>query len=166
MTERIAHILVPLDFSTNAARALRYAKTLASRFGASLELLHVVEDPFTSGAWSSEIYVPNIVELRGSLVKDAEQRLAVDQSALSLEGVPTIATVRTGPVGYTIVEYAQAVHADLIVMGTHGRTGLAHIFMGSVAERVVRTAPCPVLTVREVTVAAEKEPMRVAEAAA
>jgi nucleotide-binding universal stress UspA family protein len=155
MTPTITRILVPVDFSAHSEMALRYATTLASQFGAVVELLHVVEDPFTSGAWSLEVYVPNLAELQENLIADAERRLAVCRAAASDQGVRVVATVRSGQAPYTIVEYAKALGIDLIVMGTHGRTGLPHPFMGSIAERVVRTAPCPVLTMRDAAAQAQ-----------
>jgi nucleotide-binding universal stress UspA family protein len=148
--------MVPVDFSAHADRALSYAITIASRFDASVELLHVVDDPFLSGAWSSEVYVPNLFEVRDSMVEDAERRLAACRASLDDHGVPIVTTVEVGQPARTIGEHARANHSNLIVMGTHGRTGLAHTFMGSVAERVVRTAPCPVLTLKDTAVDAEK----------
>jgi nucleotide-binding universal stress UspA family protein len=147
MDENIARILVPMDFSPHAERAFRYATTLAQRFGATLGLLHVVEDPFVSGAWSPEVYVPNIVELLDGLIASAEQRLAAFKQSASALGLTAGTVVITGRPAHDIVEYAKEGGFDLIVMGTHGRTGLSHAVMGSVAERVVRKAPCPVLTV-------------------
>jgi len=146
MTE-IARIVVPVDFSRHADRAIEYALTLAKPLGACVELLHVVEDPFASGGWGSEVYVPDIEGLRQKALEDATARLEACRSAIPAGEVPIVATVRMGHVAQTIVDYAKAVQADLIVMGTHGRTGLAHFIIGSVAERVVRLAPCPVLTV-------------------
>ena len=84
-------------------------------------------------------------------MRDAEQRL---QQYGAEQGGPITTEVRTGPAARMILEFATEKGIDLIVMGTHGRTGLAHIVMGSVAERVVRMAPCPVLTLRANTVAA------------
>jgi nucleotide-binding universal stress UspA family protein len=142
----ITRILVPVDFSTHADRAFDFALTLARSFDAYLELLHVVEDPFAAGGWGSEVYLSDIDGLRERAIADASTRLDKCRALLA-QDVPVVATVRMGRPAQTIVEYAQAVHADLIVMGTHGRTGFAHLFVGSVAERVVRTAACPVLTV-------------------
>ena len=143
----ITSILVPVDFSTHADRAFDYALTLARSFSAYVELLHVVEDPFAGGGWGSEVYLSDIDGLRERAIAEASTRLDEIRAALPAHDVPVVVTVRMGRPAETIVEYAQAVHADLIVMGTHGRTGLAHLFVGSVAERVVRTAACPVLTV-------------------
>jgi nucleotide-binding universal stress UspA family protein len=143
----INRILVPTDFSAYADRAAEYAITLAQRFNADIELLHVVEDPFAGGGWGSEVYLADIDGIRERAMTDATTRLEACRAALLAHTVPITATVRMGRPPKTILEHADAVHADLIVMGTRGRTGLAHMIAGSVAERVVRTAPCPVLTV-------------------
>lgn len=145
----ISCILVPMDFSGHSEFALRYATALASRVGASVELLHVVEDPIASVVWGSETVLPDVTELRTELVADAERRLLELRDTVEGQRVPVRTTVRIGPAAHTILEYAQAAGIDLIVMGTHGRTGVAHLFMGSVAERVLRHSHCPVLTVRD-----------------
>jgi universal stress protein A len=152
MSEAIARILVPMDFTEHSDRALGYATTFARAFGARLELVHVVEDPFVSGAWSSEIAVwslSTIPELLEQLIADAHQRLAKLKARRAADGIQIETTVLSGSPERAIVERAQAGDFNLIVMGTHGRSGLSHALMGSVAERVVRKAPCPVLTVRD-----------------
>lgn len=163
MTEAITRILVPIDFSAHSDRALRYATTLADRFNATVEVLHVVEDPFVSGAWSPEAVAPNIPELLADLVAAARGKLDDLRAAAIEKGVrlktTVLTTVVSGRPADTIADYARTERFDLIVMGTHGRTGLTHALLGSVAERVVRTAPCPVMTVRDATPPArEKEP--------
>ena len=146
MTVGISHILVPVDFSAHSILSLEYAVALARRFHASLELLHVVDDPATA-AWAAEGAVLDVTGIRAALVDDAERQLAEYRTREGLD-VPAITTVRIGSPASAIVEHAQAVGTDLIVMGTHGRNGLAHLFLGSVAERVLRHASCPVFTVR------------------
>lgn len=143
----IARILVPVDFSAHSDRAIEYAVSIGKHFGACVELFHVVEDPFESGGWGSEVYLTDLDGIRERALEEARTRIERCRSAVRAGDVPTVATVRLGHVANTIVAYAKDVHADLIVMGTHGRTGLAHFIIGSVAERVVRLAPCPVLTV-------------------
>jgi nucleotide-binding universal stress UspA family protein len=143
----ITRILVPVDFSAHADRAVEYAVTLAQSFNADIELLHVVEDPFAGGGWGSEVYLSDIDGIRERAMSDATARLEACRAALVAHKVPITASVRMGRPATTILEHAGAVHADLIVMGTRGRTGFAHMIAGSVAERVVRTASCPVLTV-------------------
>ena len=151
MPEQMTHILVPVDFSEHSDTALQYATMLAQRVGGSIELLHVVEDPFVSGAWSAEAFMPNMPELLDQVTADARGRLVTLQSAAASEGVVFTTNVVTGRPAQAIVEHARSGAFGLIVMGTHGRTGVSHLFLGSVAERVVRTAPCPVLTVRTTT---------------
>ena len=146
MTESISRILVPVDFSAHSDRALRYAATLAGQVGASVELLHVVED-FVYGAFS-EVYVPNVPAMTQEAINSAVDRLTRLKAEVFLHGADVETVVYVGRPALTIVEQAKAGKFDLIVMGTHGRTGLSHLFMGSVAEQVLRTAPCPVLTVR------------------
>jgi nucleotide-binding universal stress UspA family protein len=148
MSDTITRILVPVDFSAHSARAFAYATTLAHRLGAQLALLHVVEDPFVTGAWSPEVYMPNIPELLGDLITGAERQLATLKASAAAQGVAADITVVTGRPAPAIVEHASNGGVDLIVMGTHGRTGLSHVVMGSVTERVMHKAPCPVLTMR------------------
>jgi universal stress protein A len=143
----INRILVPVDFSAHSDRAIEYAVTLGKHFGACVELLHVVEDPFESGGWGSEVYLSDLDGLRQHALDEATARIETCRSSIAAGPFSLVATVRMGHVARTIVDYATNVHANLIVMGTHGRTGLAHLIIGSVAERVVRLAPCPVLTV-------------------
>ena len=145
----ITRILVPTDFSADANAAFDYALELARKFDASVHVLHVVEDPLAAGMWSSEIYTADIAGLQVNLVRDAEDRLkrSVPENAGSIS-----TEVRTGNAAKAILEAARDRNADLMVMGTRGRTGIAHIVMGSVAERVVRLAPCPVLTLKAATV--------------
>jgi nucleotide-binding universal stress UspA family protein len=142
----LRRILVPTDFSDRSKVALTYAIALVEQFDASIHMLHVVEsivgaypEPWEIGprdeldraiadsAWD---------DLNGLLPPDDRQRLHAE---LALEwGTPFV----------EIVRYARAHEIDLIVMGTHGRGGVKHLLLGSVAENVVRSAPCPVLTVR------------------
>jgi len=144
---RISRILVPTDFSATADAALDYAFGLAARFGASLQLLHVLDDPFVFEGMSAEAYIAETPALRTAMLEDARERLR-HRAAPREDGVPIETEVLFGHGARTIAEYAAERGVDLIVMGTHGRTGFAHLMVGSVAERLVRTAPCPVLTVR------------------
>ena len=148
MTNTITNILVPVDFSPHAEHAFTYATTLAERFGAKLALLYVVDDSFVTGGWSSEIYVSNVPELMENLIADADRRLATLKASAAALGLTAETAVIRGRPAHAIVEHAKNGGFDLIVMGTHGRTGVSHVVMGSVAERVLRKAPCPVLTVR------------------
>lgn len=152
MTDPITRILVPVDFSAHSDGALRYAATLAGQVGASVELLHVVDD-FTFGAYS-EVYVPNIPDMTQEAINSALERLTAIKAAVFPHAADVESVVYAGRPAATIVVHAAGGKFDLIVMGTHGRTGLSHLLMGSVAEHVVRTAPCPVLTVRATTTGA------------
>ena len=162
MAPTVTKILVPTDFSESADAALSYAKTLAGCLGASLHLLHVFTDPEALAAYAPEAYVPVPVEIKQKALEDArahlEERLDADEEAY-FRGTRAIVT---GLIAKQIVKYAADHGMALIVMGTHGRRGMAHLLLGSVAEHVVRTAPCPVLTVRGTA----KDEKRSTEAAA
>jgi nucleotide-binding universal stress UspA family protein len=139
----ITRILVPTDFSVHADAAMRYALELARRFDAAVHLVNVVEDPLAAGVWSSEIYTAEIAGLQINLVRDAEKRL---RASVPHDAATVTYEVRRGSAAKQILEAADEFGSDLIVMGTRGRTGVAHVLMGSVAEKVVRLASCPVLT--------------------
>jgi len=141
----ITHILVPTDFSKSADDALAYALALAGQVGAVVRLVHVFDDPDTVALYS-ELYVPMPAEMRSEILADLRRQLAARATAAGRTDVP--AEVLTGVPWQAIVEAAAQHKCDLIVMGTHGRHGMAHLLLGSVAERVVRTAACPVLVVR------------------
>ena len=146
MTLEIKRILVPLDFSANSARALDYAHGLAQQFGAALHLVHVCEVP-TIATPAMDAYA---IAYRGwgqQLGEEAEKEL--NRVTAALGDVKVTTEVLFGSPASAIVESAGTNGADLIVMGTHGHGAVMHVLMGNVAERVVRTAPCPVLTVRE-----------------
>jgi nucleotide-binding universal stress UspA family protein len=140
--------MVPTDFSPASDAALDYARALAGQMGASIELVHVFDDPFASGAFVGDGTVMMPVNLRQSLDLWAREQLASrhEKHVGSLPGSST--ALLMGSPARSIVEHAGEIRADLIVIGTHGRTGLSHLLLGSVAERVVRTATCPVLTTR------------------
>ena len=140
-------ILVPTDFSESSDAALTYAKALAERFGAVLHLVHVFDDPIMAGGFGAEGYLAEAPDLAETMRHEAEERLAVRLTESERSRLRATSAMLSGPTAHTIVDTARDRGFDLIVMGTHGRTGLAHALMGSVAERVVRTAPCPVLTV-------------------
>jgi nucleotide-binding universal stress UspA family protein/mono/diheme cytochrome c family protein len=146
MTLDIKRILVPIDFSANADRALDYARVLAQKFDAGLHLVHVCEVPgmMTPGM---DAYAIAYADWSQRLGEEAERGLT--RKVAHLQGVNVTTEVLFGTPAGAIVDSATAVDADLIVMGTHGHGAMMHLLMGNVAERVVRTAPCPVLTVRE-----------------
>jgi glycine betaine transporter len=131
MTVEFRRILVPTDFSPTSDLALEHAKALTTKFGGVLEVLHVVS--------------PQIEEAG---VRIASDRLARCLTREERDRYGATLTLLIGSPALTIVDHAASCKADLIVMGTHGRTGVTHMLLGSVAERVVRMARCPVLVVR------------------
>jgi universal stress protein A len=143
----IRSILVPVDFSEQSDHAVAYAAHVARQLNATIELLHVVNDPVLAGAWGTEVYVPDLTGLFAALTADAEARLAMAVTGLRGQGLVVSSVVRGGIVERTILDHVATGHFDLVVMGSHGRTGLSHVLLGSVAERVLRQAPCPVLVV-------------------
>jgi len=135
-------ILVPTDFSPCAEHAVDYACALASKFGSTVFLVNAI------GAAPSEVRVALSDSMLQSMIGAHEvalDKLAEPRRAVAAFGAPL---VMNGDPRDAILEAAKEVNADLIVMGTHGRSGISRLFMGSVAEEVVRRAPCPVLTVR------------------
>jgi universal stress protein A len=135
-------ILVPTDFSDASIAAQRYAAGLAEAFGSRVHLLHVVQDPYVQ-PWAAEAFGVSLAGVLERWEDDARaqlQQLAGD--------APIECVTRVGHPFVEILSYAAEHRIDLIVMGTHGRGPVAHMLLGSVAERVVRKAPCPVLTVR------------------
>jgi len=145
---KIKRILVPTDFSPAAMDAFSYAIDFARPFGAALVVLFVVEPVFYAALADLDGTSANLQMLLQQEEKSGRQRLSRLARRLEKRRVSFEAEVRTGQPHAVIVEEATRRRVDLIIMGTHGRTGLSHLFMGSVAEKVVRTAPCPVLTVR------------------
>ena len=138
----LTRILLPTDFSDTAQHALDYARELAGRFGASVHLLHVVPDPMQN--WATEA-MPVVSDLAERWKADAERRL----EEIRLDGPQTVRAVRIGHAFVEILHYAADNAIDMIVMGTHGRGPVEHLLLGSVAEKVVRKASCPVLTVKQ-----------------
>ena len=141
-------ILVATDFSEPSDAALAYGRELATRFGATLHVLHVVENVYAN-TLGAENYVAVAPGLQEQLEVDARQRLKELLIDSDKSGPATVSVVMTATSpAFAIVNYAKDHAIDVIVTGTHGRGAFAHLIMGSVAERVVRFAPCPVLTVR------------------
>jgi nucleotide-binding universal stress UspA family protein/mono/diheme cytochrome c family protein len=146
MTPDIKRILVPLDFSVNSKRALDYALGLALKFDAAIHLVHVCEVPSLMTA-SMDAYAIAYDDWTHRLAAEAETQLVAEKAAMG--DVKVSVEVLFGRPATAIIEAAAVNQADLIVMGTHGHGAMMHMMMGNVAERVVRGAPCPVLTVRE-----------------
>ncbi len=143
-------ILFPTDGSTCSKQALRYALSLAADWKAHLVALHVIETSVLRAARFAFAKVGERAEETVRQSADAEAQRILQEVADAAREVAVAVEVRTstGVPFDEIVQVAKTLPADLIVIGTHGRTGLAHVLVGSVAERVVRHAPCPVLTVR------------------
>ena len=141
-------ILVPTDFSDASEAAFNYGKAMAEAFGASLHLVHVMED-LLAQAWAAEVYVASMPQLREEIDKESRQRLASMLTDEERRRYRVETALLAGNPFVEIVRYAKAHSVDLIVMGTHGRGPIAHMLLGSVAEKVVRKSPCPVLTVRD-----------------
>ena len=142
---KLSNILIPTDFSEHSERAGEYACELARRFGAAIHLLHVIESPIMAMP-SPGAPLPDA--LLRDLQGDAEKQLHTWLSDQLKEVKEVTRLVKHGAPFVEIVRYGKDKNVDLIVLGTHGRGGLTHALIGSVAERVVRKAPCPVLTVR------------------
>ena len=128
--------------------ALEYARGLAAAFGSSIHVVHVMED-LLAHAWSAEVYVASMPNLREEIEKEAHERLTAMMSDEDRVRFNVEMVVVAGNPFLEIVRYAKAHSVDLIVMGTHGRGPIANMLLGSVAEKVVRKSPCPVLTVRD-----------------
>jgi nucleotide-binding universal stress UspA family protein len=139
-------ILVPTDFEATSQVAVNYARALAEAFGASIHVLHVLEDPMIHAA-SHEYFTPQ-PNYREAMEGDAHSRLRGQLNEEQTARFRAQFVARWGIPFVEIIRYAKDENVDLIVMGTHGLGVIAHILMGSVAEKVVRKAPCPVLIVR------------------
>lgn len=145
---KISRILFPSDFSDLSLQALKYARSFSEAYAAELHLIHVVDE--ASMYWMA--MGPNSLPVGPSteeLVDVSREELKrFVQEHLSDLKPPLVTGVEVGRPFMEIIRYARENVIDLIVIGTHGRSGLKHVLLGSVAEKVVRKAPCPVLTIR------------------
>jgi nucleotide-binding universal stress UspA family protein len=143
---QVQHILAPTDFSEYSKKAVASALEWAKKFAAKLSILHVIELP----PYPVEGYAPP--SLTATFLEDLERQASQELAQIVPEaesaGVEVARLVTVGSPYRKIVDMAEAEQVDLIVMATAGRTGISHLVMGSIAERVVRTASCPVLTIR------------------
>jgi nucleotide-binding universal stress UspA family protein len=146
MAIQIQRILLATDFSKHSVTAMKYACELVERFSAELHLLHALETHIaTTPVFGIGLVLPQYLH---------ESRVAAEKALVSVldpqwsTGRKVVQVLVEGSAKVEIVRYARAQAIDLIVLATHGRSGLDHVIIGSVAESVVRTAPCPVLTVR------------------
>ncbi len=143
----VQRILAPTDFSEYAFPALLYAAEFAEKFGAELTVLYVIQDlalVMPDAVMPNPMATPDLTQLTDS----ARVALADLISRTGLSRLNPKTEIRFGSPAAEIVAAAADLKADLLCVGTHGRGGLAHLLLGSVAEKIVRTAPCPVLTVR------------------
>ena len=147
METTINKVLVPIDFSDYSKSALRYAVNFAKSFNAEIILIYVVEPVIYPPDFSmGQIAMPSINTEWDDRAKDELQKLAKSEIIGAVK-VKTI--IKTGKPFVEIIETAKEENVDLIIIATHGHSGVEHILFGSTAEKVVRKAPCPVLTLRE-----------------
>jgi len=142
----IKSILFPTDFSEGSAQALQYAAEFAKKYSAKLYIIHVIYDM----AKGSGLYVPHVS--MDQLYKDIQEGAKKELDNFGVEALESMKNVErvvmTGVPHHEIVEFANKNKTDMIVIGTHGRTGIDRLLFGSTASQVVRNSPCPVLTVR------------------
>jgi universal stress protein A len=143
---KLQRILVPVDFSSHSMNALKYAISFAKQFNASIDLIYVIEPVVYPADFSlGQIGFPNVEEELQTHVEKELQNLIKNDIR---KQVISRKAIRTGKPFYEINQYAQERGIDLIIIATHGHSGMEHILFGSTAEKVVRRAPCPVLVVR------------------
>jgi len=150
MKVQVQSILVPTDFSEGSRAALDYAMFMARQIGARLEILHVWEAPYYLLQDAMLSLPGQSPQPLGRYARDLTQR-EMEKLVTEVRSTSDLRVqggVESGSPAKTIIELAEAGGHDMIIMGTHGRGGLRHLFTGSVAEKVVRGAPCPVLTIR------------------
>ncbi len=145
VTIDVRRILVPVDFSENAASVIEWAAHLAEEHGSRIILFHAYHLPVEFQQLEGAYLPP---DFWASVKAQAEQSLHRYQDELAQRGIEVEGVVREGYAATAIVDEAASQQADLVVIGTHGLSGLKHMLLGSIAERVVQKAPCPVLTVK------------------
>jgi nucleotide-binding universal stress UspA family protein len=144
---KLKTILFPTDFSETSQEAARYAISFAREYKAKVYVLHVVNEKiFTEGLGMPRVV--SIEDLEKEMTEEARRRLKTFVPAEEAEGLDWECVIRKGEPFLEVIRFAKELDADLIVIGTHGRSGFEHIIFGSTAEKVVRKAPCPVLSVR------------------
>ncbi len=140
-------ILHPTDFSEPSKHAMKYAISMSDEFSAKLVILHVIEE-ISSALYFDMLQTPPLAQLMADIEKQANKALQELLPADVRARLKVEYLIRKGAPFLEIIRCAQEIEADLIVCGTHGRSGIKHALFGSVAEKVVRKAPCPVLSVR------------------
>jgi len=144
---RLAKLLVPTDFSEDSEQAARYAVELAKRFQAEIHCVHIVDIPADLLS-TSAYYMTGPSEQFVEQIREESKKNLEAFAEKNLEGIQVRTAFLEGSPFVEIIRYARNQEIDLVVIATHGRTGLKHVLFGSVAEKVVRKAPCPVLVVK------------------
>jgi nucleotide-binding universal stress UspA family protein len=159
----IGRILVPVDYSDHAEHAIGYARRIAAAYGAGLDLLHVVDEAPRPGFYDEVGFSLDVIEA------DIEKKARTEMIRLYGSSPGPDVDVRyhtiVGRAGEEIVRFAEEAGVDLIVIATHGLSGIGHLLMGSVAEKVVRLAPCPVFTVKSSAKSLVDEPLNLSSSA-
>ena len=138
-------ILCPVDFSEFTKDVVAYAADISRQYGAELHVLHVIPNLTYFTPYESFLTPENLVAMEKNIQDEVDRDF---KKVLSAVGIDVRKVVRTGVAFVEIIDYAKTEGIDLIVMGTHGRSGIEHILIGNVAEKVVRKSPCPVMTIR------------------
>lgn len=138
-------ILCPVDFSKFTEEVIAYAADIAKQYGAELHVLHVIPNLTYFTPYESFLTPENLVAVEKNIQNEVERDFG---KILKHVGMEIKKVVKTGVAFVEIIDYAKSEGIDLIVMGTHGRSGIEHILIGNVAEKVVRKSPCPVMTIR------------------
>ncbi|MBA4418164.1 MAG: universal stress protein [Syntrophus sp. (in: bacteria)] len=138
-------ILYPVDFSEHTEGIVEYGVAIAKQFGAELHLLHVIPNLNYFTPYESFLTPENMVAIERNVESGVDKDL---NSIIEKIDIPVKKVVKTGVIFMEIIDYIKTEKIDLVVMGTHGRSGIEHILIGSVAEKIVRKAPCPVLTIK------------------
>jgi universal stress protein A len=138
-------IVCPVDFSEFTDEIIAYGVSIAKKFDAVLHLLHVIPNLNYFTPYESFLTPENLVTMERSIEKEIDKDF---QKTIERIDIPVKKAIKTGVTFVEILDYIKTENIDLVVMGTHGRSGFEHILLGSVAEKIIRRAPCPVLTVR------------------
>ena len=143
---KLNNVMVATDFGEASIAALAYGREFARTFGAKLHVVHVVDNPVLAAG--PDAVGVDFARLQADLEVRGQHALEGMVTAEDREQLRAVGVVRAGSPAYEIVRYGKLINADIIIVGTHGRGLMGHLLMGNVAEKVVRMAPCPVLTVR------------------
>jgi len=138
-------IVCPIDFSEYSSEIVAYAVSIAKKFDAELHLFHVIPNLNYFTPYESFLTPENLVTIEKNIGTEVDRDF---DKIMKQIAIPVKKIIKTGVTFVEIIDYVKTEGIDLIVMGTHGRSGIEHILIGSVAEKVVRKAPCPVLTIR------------------